>query len=119
MRGLNSFSKLKLINHESLLNFVNSLKDKSYSPDGIPTRAIKTLASVSPKAITDFVNASLEFAIVTEILKDGVPRPILKKGNRDEMADFRRLTMTSPASVNFWKNQFSLRQPNVINKLFV
>ena len=95
---LTILSTFTLINNDSMLSFVNTLKDKSYSPDGIPARVIKILASIYPPVITHFLNASLESAVVLGILKKGDLRPISKNRCRDEVANRRPLTMTSHLS---------------------
>ncbi|KAK3923408.1 LINE-1 retrotransposable element ORF2 protein [Frankliniella fusca] len=82
-----------------ILCIINSMNDK-ISPgfDKLRPKDLKRFANAHPEAITDLINKSLVEGNVPDLLKVSICRPIYKKGNHLDFANYRPVCEQSVCS---------------------
>ena len=91
-----------ILNHVSE-NFVNTElsrlnPNKSYGIDGIQARFIKDSASEIKVAITHIINLSIDTNVVPTEFKYARVKPLHKKGNRNQVENYRPISILSVVS---------------------
>jgi hypothetical protein len=82
-----------------VVNVLRSLKPKcSAGYDGISTKLLKYCACVIKKPLTHILNCSLMSGICPDRCKLAIVRPIHKKGNFDELNNYRPISLLTAIS---------------------
>lgn len=79
---------------DEVYNIIRRLKNtKSVGLDEIPVKLIKNTANVLLKPLTHIINLSLQTGTFPELLKESVIKPIHKKGDRDDLGNYRPIAL--------------------------
>lgn len=78
---------------------VRSMKsNKAPGLDGITSNILKSVAQYILSPLTHIVNMSIESGIFPEILKESIIIPVFKSGSREQMNNYRPISLTSSIS---------------------
>jgi hypothetical protein len=81
---------------QEVLNIIYSLKNSnSTGYDGICTKVIKTVAHILASPISYIINLCIEQGIFPEKLKVAIVRPLFKKGDKENMDNYRPIALLS------------------------
>lgn len=82
------------VSSDELLTLAKRLKNKhSSGVDEIPVSIVKTCTPVLKEILCHIINNSLKFGIYPEQLKMSIIIPLYKKGNVNEMANYRPISL--------------------------
>ena len=85
--------------HNEVLNIVKSMKNKtSYGPDNISPQMLKSTIWCILDPLLNIFNASLATGIVPDAFKIGKVIPVFKKGNTDDISNYRPISILSSFS---------------------
>jgi hypothetical protein len=93
-----SLSLLQLSVAEVRLTLENLNPNKAYGPDGLPTRILKECAATLAPSLTILFNRSLCVGEVPDQWKLANVVPIFKKGEKDDVSNYRPVSLLSVTS---------------------
>ncbi|KAK9496777.1 hypothetical protein O3M35_012971 [Rhynocoris fuscipes] len=101
-----------IIDISSLLNKLVSIKSStSPSFDGIPSCLLKNCANNLAEALTFLFNFSLSYGIVPDVWKVSFVNPVFKCGSRDNVKNYRPISMLCPIAKVFDSLVYDLIYP--------
>lgn len=71
---------------------------KSAGPDGVPATVVKHCIDEICEPITYIINNSLKYGVFPDVLKEAVVKPLHKKGDVNEIANYRPISILSTFS---------------------
>lgn len=77
-----------------IYNIIHSLKDTAaVGDDEIPTKLLKYCAEEICKPLSEIINMCFSIGIFPDMLKRTIIKPIYKKGNKNEIANYRPIAL--------------------------
>ena len=106
--SLSSYSNdpvdLPTFSQKQVEDALNSLDNNKFtSPDSIPSSVLKSVASNISYPLHKIFNISLQTSTYPDLFKLGYVIPIFKKGNKEDVENYRPITITSHISKIFEK----------------
>ena len=104
--NISSLSSLH-VTHTDVLDQIKSLDvNKSYGPDGVSPRLLKEAGDSIAKILQNLFNKSLSHGIFPNLWKQANVMPIFKKGCKETISNYRRVTLLSTVGKMFEKSVF-------------
>ena len=104
MNDVNNFSSLQISEQEILDQLQILDVSKSYGPDGIPPRLLKEGGQSLIKILHRLFSLSLSTSSFPLLWKSANVSPLYKKDNRNEITNYRPISLLSSVSKIFEKN---------------
>ena len=99
MKNCSSTFNLKQINQKALVENIKNLKNKNSSGiDGLSQANLKDGAKSLVEPLLNIFNSSIEKSIFPSAWKDAVVTPVHKKGDKDQMSNYRPVSCLPAAA---------------------
>jgi len=106
--------KLKYLSTKDVDKIIKSLKPKnSAGYDGISTRLLKISSAFIISPLTFICNKSISLGVFPDRLKYAVVKPLFKKGDKNNISNYRPISLLSSFSKVFEKVMYNQLQEHL------